>query len=299
MRVLVTGWPSFVHGEATAGDVLSMRRVSHALSEAEIPWRSAWSPVFRPGELTLEDADPAEFTHLVFACGPAHGSQVRSLHRKFAACRRIAIGVSVIDDEDPAVTGFHHVLPRDGGPSSTVDLSATAALTEMPVTGVILAPGQSEYGDRRRRDQVHRTMTGWLKDKDCAPVPLDTRLDSSDWRNCGTPDQFVAILRRLDLVVSTRLHGLVLALRAGRPVLAVDPVASGGKVSAQAAVWGWPALLRPEELCGPRGRASFEHWWDWCLSAQGARRARMCGEGAREVLTPELVSILLAEKGNR
>ena len=25
MRVLVTGWPSFLHGEATAGDVLSMR----------------------------------------------------------------------------------------------------------------------------------------------------------------------------------------------------------------------------------------------------------------------------------
>jgi hypothetical protein len=276
-----------------------MRQVSHALSEAEIPWRSAWSPVFRPGELTLEDADPADYTHLVFACGPAHGAQVLSLHQKFAGCLRIAVGVSVIDGEDPAVTGFHHVLARDGDLSSTVDLSATVGISEMPVTGVILAPGQAEYGDRRRHDQVHDALVARLKDKDCAPVPLDTRLDSTDWRNCGTPDQFVAILRRLDLVVSTRLHGLVLALRAGRPVLAVDPVASGSKVSAQAAAWDWPALITAEELCGPDGRSSFDRWWDWCLSAEGARRAQACGQDVREALTPRLVSILRAGEGVR
>jgi hypothetical protein len=299
MRVLVTGWPSFEHGEATAGDVLSMRQVSSALSAAEIPCRSAWSPVFRPGELTLEAADPADYTHVVFACGPAHGAQVLSLHQKFAGCLRIAIGVSVIDVDDPAVTGFHHVLARDGAPSSTVDLAATAALTEMPVTGVILAPGQAEYGERRRHDQVHDALAARLKHKDCAPVPLDTRLDNTEWRNCTTPDQFVAILRRLDLVVSTRLHGLVLALRAGTPVLAVDPVAAGGKVSAQAAAWDWPALMTAEELCGPGGPSSFDRWWDWCLSAEGTLRARTCGRDVRDALTPRLVSILLAGKEAR
>lgn len=29
-RVLVTGWPSFLHGEATAGDVLAMEAVRRA-----------------------------------------------------------------------------------------------------------------------------------------------------------------------------------------------------------------------------------------------------------------------------
>jgi hypothetical protein len=295
MQVLVTGWPSFDHGEATAGDVLSMRRVSSALTAAGIPWKSAWSPGFRTGELTLADADPAEFTHVVFACGPAHGPQVRWLHEKFARCRRIAVGVSVVDDQDTAVTGFQHVLPRDDPASSTVDIAASGALSTVPVAGVILATGQAEYGDRRRHDQVHRAVTGWVKEQDCAPLPLDTRLDRTDWRHCGTPDQFAAILRRLDIVVSSRLHGVVFALRTGKPVLAVDPVASGGKVSAQASAWDWPALLTADQVCGRSGRSLFASWWKWCLSEEGTRRAQICSEGAAEALTGQLVSILREE----
>ena len=32
MRVLITGWPSFWHGEATAGDVAAMDRVAAGLA---------------------------------------------------------------------------------------------------------------------------------------------------------------------------------------------------------------------------------------------------------------------------
>jgi hypothetical protein len=45
MRVLLTGWPSFLRGEATAGDVLSMDRVHGALQHAGLPVEVAWSPV--------------------------------------------------------------------------------------------------------------------------------------------------------------------------------------------------------------------------------------------------------------
>ena len=48
-RVLLTGWPSFLHGEATAGDVLSMQRVRAALEGAGVACEVAWSPLFRPG----------------------------------------------------------------------------------------------------------------------------------------------------------------------------------------------------------------------------------------------------------
>jgi Polysaccharide pyruvyl transferase len=51
------------------------------------------------------------------------------------------------------------------------------------------------------------------------------------------------VIARADVVVTTRLHGLVLALTQGMPVLAVDPVAGGAKVATQAAAWGWPVLL--------------------------------------------------------
>jgi hypothetical protein len=124
-RVLVVGWPSFIHGEATAGDVLAMEAVAAELDAAEVPYDMAWSPVFRPGGLPLGDADPARYSHLVFACGPLSGPGIEALHQRFAACRRIAVGVSVIDPADPAAAGFHQILARDSpGAAATGDLAA-------------------------------------------------------------------------------------------------------------------------------------------------------------------------------
>lgn len=269
MRVLLTGWFSFLHGEITAGDVLALDAVRDALDGAGIESDTAWSPVFRPEALRLQDAAPDRYSHLIFVCGPLHGAQVTDLHHRYPHCRRIAVGVSVIDRLDPAVTGFDAVLARDGATTPPArDLAAQPATTTVPVAGVILASGQGEYGDRRRHEVVTDRLTQWVGGQNCAPVLLDTRLDRNDWRLCGDADAVVSVLARLDLVVTTRLHGLVLGLRAGVPVLAVDPVAGGGKVTAQAGVWSWPVLAAEETTEDRLGAL-----WQWCLSATGHRAA--------------------------
>lgn len=147
-RVLLTGWFSFRDGEATAGDVLALHRVETVLRGSGTPYDVAWSPGFRPDALHLDDVRPHDYTHLVFVCGPLHGPQVEELHRRFAHCVRIAVGTSVIDPEEPAVTGFHRVLARDApGRAPTEDLAARApAVPPRPVVGVILTHGQHEYG---------------------------------------------------------------------------------------------------------------------------------------------------------
>ncbi|WP_439379530.1 polysaccharide pyruvyl transferase family protein [Amycolatopsis lexingtonensis] len=264
MRVLLTGWASFLHGEATAGDVLSLRAAGAALERAGIGYDVAWSPGFRPGARHLPDAPPSDYTHVVFACGPVHGPQVRSLHERYAACRRIAVGVSVPDPEDPAVTGFHRVLPRDDG--ATADLSLAASVAKTPVLGVVLAPRQPEYGAAGRHDEVHAALTGWLAGLDCARVPLDSRLAHADWERCATPDQFVSALSTMDVVVTTRLHGLVLGLKAGVPVVAVDPVAGGGKVTAQGAALDWPVVAAEDA----GDRALLDARLAWCRSGGAA-----------------------------
>src|SRR3954471_2309892 len=81
MRILLTGWFSFLHGEATAGDVLSLQAVESAL--ADRPYDVAWSPVFKPGALTLDQARPEAYTHVVFVCGPLHGDQLSELHERY------------------------------------------------------------------------------------------------------------------------------------------------------------------------------------------------------------------------
>ncbi|MGR6968441.1 polysaccharide pyruvyl transferase family protein [Streptomyces cynarae] len=265
LRTLLTGWFSFVDGEATAGDVLALRRVEDVLRHQGIPYDVAWSPGFRPSALHLDDVRPASYSHLIFICGPLHGPGIEELHRRFAHCVRIAVGTSVLDADDPAVTGFHRVLPRDAPAMGPVpDLSTHApSETTTPVVGVILTHGQHEYGERRRHDEAAETVTRWLAGKDCARVELETRLDSHDWRLCATPGQFESVLSRMDLVVTDRLHGLVLALRGGVPALAVDPVEGGAKLTAQAEACGWPALVPADRLTTRR----LDHWWQWCLTS--------------------------------
>jgi hypothetical protein len=286
MRVLLTGWFSFLRGEVTAGDALALHAVAAALSRAGVPYDEAWSPAFRPEGLSLDGAVPGDYTHVVFVCGPIHGEQVRGLHERYARCRRIAVGVSVIDPDDPAVTGFHRVLARDGLGAPARDLAGLPRRSP-PVAGAVLAMGQGEYGARRRHEAAAARLTGWLAERDCAVVPLETRLDRADWRLCSTADEYVAIVRRLDVVVTTRLHGMVLALRAGVPPLAVDPVAGGGKISAQGRVWDWPVL--PAEATA----ADLDERWAWCLSVSGRRRALACADAPPAALT-DLVAELSA-----
>ena len=302
-RVLVCGWFSFRHGEATAGDVLAADAVCGALREAGVAHDTAWSPVFRPGQLTLHDAAPHRYSHLVFACGPVSGWQVAALHCRYAGCRRIAVGVTVVDPADPAAAGFDVIVARDGPgqvpqldlalaglgplPRSAPPRSGSAAAQRtgpgaLPVVGVSLAGGQGEYGPRRRHEAVAAAAGRWLVTRPCAPVLAETRLDSRDWRLCSTPAAVAALLARMDVVLTTRLHAMVLALHAGVPALAVDPVDGGGKVSAQAAAWQWPAVLTAAQAADPR---EMDAAFDWCLSGAGTRAA---GQAAARATTRPL-----------
>ncbi|MEI7031731.1 polysaccharide pyruvyl transferase family protein [Streptomyces pratensis] len=271
-RTLLTGWFSFLDGEVTAGDALAQRAASAALDELGIAHDTAWSPAFAPGATTLEEALPERYEQLLFVCGPAHGEQIRTLHRRYASCRRVAVGVSVVTPDDPAVRGFDRVLARDDPGGGLLPDLAGAARTgpATPVVGVALTYGQGEYGDRRAHDGVAGVLLPWLASKDCARVEADTRLAHADWRHCRTPDQYLSLVGRLDLMVTDRLHGLVLALRSGVPALAVDPVRGGAKVSGQARLLRWPALLPAESLTA----GLLDPWWDWCLSPAGKAAAR-------------------------
>ncbi|MFQ6855357.1 polysaccharide pyruvyl transferase family protein [Streptomyces sp. 35M1] len=271
-RVLVTGWFSFLNGEVTAGDALAQRAVSASLDRLGIVHDTAWSPAFVPGGLSLDEALPSRYEQLLFVCGPVHGAPFTQLHERFASCRRVAIGVSLVDPDSRAVRGFHRVLARDGPDAAALpDLSTDApASAAAPVVGVALTYGQGEYGDRRAHDRVAEVLLPWLVRQDCARIDADTRLAHDDWRHCRTPDQYLSLVGRLDLVVTDRLHGLLLALRAGVPALAVDPVLGGAKVTAQSGILRWPAMVSGENL----STVVLDRWWNWCLSPAGGAAAR-------------------------
>lgn len=268
-RALLTGWASFLHGEATAGDLLALRTVADWLTSAGWTVDTALSRGLTDAGVDLEAARPEDYTLLVFACGPAHGWQVEELHTRFAAVRRIAVGVSVVDPGSRAVRGFAAVLARDAvGDASTVDLAAGAPTESPLVAGVTLANPQPEYGDRQRHDAVHGVLTEWLAVRPIAVTRIETRVSAAEWQLGRSADQVVRLFARVDVVITSRMHGLVLALGQGVPVIAIDPIAGGAKVSAQAGAWEWPALLN----AGSVSTDALDDWWAWC-STPGARAA--------------------------
>ncbi|MGH9088919.1 MAG: hypothetical protein ACRDYZ_12555 [Acidimicrobiales bacterium] len=117
-RALVAGWFSFLHGEATAGDLDALATVRRWLDRAGVGHEDAWSPAF--GGPETEAVDPAGFTDLVYVCGPLAGPPVEGLARRFAGRRRLAVGVSAVD---PAAAHFDAVLARDGAGVAVPDLA--------------------------------------------------------------------------------------------------------------------------------------------------------------------------------
>jgi hypothetical protein len=284
-QVLLTGWFSFDTAEVTAGDLLAEQTVRRWLTDAGVPHRTAMAANFRSGgEVAWTMVDPGDVTHLVFICGPAGGRMVEQLFARFAGAERIVVGVSVVDGT--AALAPDLVIARDDvtheSSSPSPDLSLGSVTRSVPVVGVVRGHEQPEYGDRHRLDDAHRLVDRLLIGADVAPVTVDTRLHPGEAHLCATPGQLESALARFDLVVSTRLHGLVLSLKVGVPALAVDPVAGGGKVTSQAMALGWPAVIGVESP----DTAAHRDLLAWCLTSEARDLARSCA--ARSVSRLEL-----------
>lgn len=288
MLVLVAGWFSFVHGEATAGDLMAAEAVCCWLEDAGVPYHAAYSPAFPEG-VRLDEVRPEDYSHLVFVCGPAAGEQVEELVERFSHARRIAVGVSVVDATPEA---WHALIERDSADAHRPDLSLALPDDRLPpVVALVQANSQPEYPGARH-DDVHSLVERALYSRDVAVVRVGTRVDprGNEARHFRHVE---AALQRFDAVVTTRLHGLVLALRRGTPAVAVDAVPGGGKVSRQAASLGWPATVTSGEL----SEDSLLKHLDWCLSPDAGKAVEAAVARGRELL-PDMGDQLIAALGS-
>jgi len=287
MRVLVTGWFSFDEVIATIGDELGADVVVGWLTEMGIEHDVAWAPYLGRGP-NWRDLTPADYTHLVFVSGPLMDMPlVRELTSAFAGAQRIAVNVSAVPDDARPL--FHQVWERDAPGVSRPDLAIAATTPDVPVVAVAFAPAQEEYGTRSQADAVRAAIEGWLGARAIPWFELDMDLFDKPYERF--PAQVEALVRRADVVVSMRLHGLVLALAHGVPVIACDAIAGGAKVSAQAAALGWPVVLRAGEIDPVTLDAALEHALSGTLSdelAEARRRGAAGNEQAREWFTRQL-----------
>jgi Polysaccharide pyruvyl transferase len=281
MKVLVTGWFSFVHGEATAGDLLARDVACGWLRRAGRSYDVALSPAF-DGGVDWSSVDPEDYSEVVFVCGPAKGEQVDELARRFSGHRLIGLGVSMVEALQYGHP-FDVLLERDSSATSRPDLAFVAPTTKVPVIGLILGHPQPEYGERGAHDATHATILEVLRARKLCVVPFDTRVDPRPEEFPGAfrnPDEVEALVARMDVVATTRLHGMVHALKQAVPAVAVDPISGGAKIRHQAEAVGWPVVLTADDL----SEGSLNEALDYCLTPEAQIAARLHARQAASLL---------------
>jgi hypothetical protein len=278
MKVLLTGWFSFEQMGATAGDLLCRDHVAQWLTRAGIDHAVAVAPPFTDG-IDWRSLDPADFTHLVFVCGPfGNGPPVDEMLEAFSHCRMIGLNLSMLqklDEWDP----FQLLIERDSSREARPDMVFLTQQPHVPVVGVVLVHPQGEYGDRAMHRQANALIEDLLSRRELAQVRIDTRLDENS-TGLRTPAEVESLIARTDAVVTTRLHGLVLAIKNGVPAVAVDPIRGGAKIVRQGRSIAWPYVVSADAASDDQLLA----WLDHCLTPAARDDAGRCAADAQREL---------------
>lgn len=280
-RALVTGHFS------TVGDIEVLRHVEARLSGSGIPFDVAPYTLdlldFDPTWVDAGDLNPVGYTHLIVVCGPYapdYPVKYPQVFARFRHCVHVGVNLTMVAplaDNNP----FDALLERDSDQAVRPDLSFLLTVPRVPVIGLCLARSQREYGARQMHDEAETRLRDLLRRAGAAVVELDTTLPRSANRTgIGSAAEFESILARLDALVTTRLHGTVLALKNGVPVLAVDAIAGRDKVTRQADLLGWPEIHALELVSDKDLDAALAR----CLEPGAKQRAVTCAGSARQLL---------------
>lgn len=278
MRVLVSGWFSFENMNTTAGDLLARDLTCQWLEEAGYQYDVAVAPPYTGG-IDWRTADPDRYSDVIFVCGPFRENEyTTSFLDHYAGRRMIGLNLSMIDPID-VWNPFDLLLERDSSECCRADMTFSTHQALVPVVGLILVHPQPQYKERAMHKQANQAIRELLASREVAVVPIDTCLD----HNVGglrSSAEVESLIARMDLVVTTRLHGTVLALKNGVPSLSVDPIAGGAKIRMQTETIGWPIVHLADHLSGESLQASF----DYCLTSEAREKARSCRDNARTLV---------------
>jgi hypothetical protein len=274
MKILVAGWFSFENGHATAGDLLARDIVTRWLDEHGRHYDVAAAAPFR-GNVRWELTRPGAYDAVVFVCGPFQRGELEEafLHH-FDGTPLLGLNLSLPEDLD-TWNPFDCLWERDSSRTARPDLVFLSDAALVPVVGVCKVepyPG----GLTDLTDPAIDALVGACH---AAVVRIDTRLDVNEV-GLRTPPEVESLIARTDALVTTRLHGLVLALKNGVPAVAIDPEAGGAKLRRQAETVGWPICFTADRL----DATVLADALDYCLTEDARELAQACAERARTLL---------------
>ena len=281
-KILLSGWFSFNNMGTTAGDIIVCKLVAHWLEKAEMHFTVASLQPTLPGT-NWEEEDPSSYTHVFFVCGPfGNGWPVTEFLEKFKNSIWVGLNLSMLQplhEWNP----FDFLIERDSNLALNPDFTFGAKLHKVPVVGLIKAHKQKEYGSKSKHEIVHSAVENFLANQEVAVIPIDTSLEGNLY-GLKSYSEIESLIAQTDVVITTRLHGMVLSLKNGVPALAIDPIAGGAKITKQAKAIGWPNVLVVEDMEGNKLQKAFKY----CLTDQAKHKAKASALiGAKKVETFE------------
>lgn len=284
MKILVAGWFSFASGHATAGDLMARDVVRDWLRSAGLSCDVAIAPPFTGG-VDLDGIAPTDYTHLVFVCGPfERGKLEMQLLERFRHCRIIGLNLSMAEPLD-RWNPFDLLIERDSSEGQHPDLVFVARQPRVPVVGVCLVEPHAGAATAEAEAAIQRLIAS----RPAAVVSIDTRLDENA-TGLRDPQEVESLIARMDLLITTRLHGTVLALKNGVPVIAIDTIPGGAKIQKQAETVGWRTVFTVDELTDEALQRAF----DDCLTTEARDAARACADRASRALEEIRASVVRA-----
>jgi hypothetical protein len=246
IKILIAGWFSFKDMGATAGDIFSCNVVCDWLEEVGLEFEIAYAPPFKGG-VKWNETKPQVYSHVIFICGPfGNGWPVAEFLEHFKTAKLIGLNLSMLDSLDQW-NPFDLLYERDSDKHILPDLAIIAQNKKVPVVGIILAHVQKEYGTRSKQLDINKIIDQVISKEELAVVRIDTSLINNQY-GLRTPLEVESLIAKMDFVITTRLHGMVLSLKNGIPVIAIDPIVGGAKITKQSEVLGWPLTYSFESI---------------------------------------------------
>lgn len=274
-KVLIAGWFSFSGGHATGGDILAMEVTCNWLNEAGFQnFDVAFDPPFSGG-VNWRTVDPKAYTHVIFVCGPFEQKLYEAeFLTRFSACRLIGLNLSMLVPL-PQWNPFDLLYERNSTRGVRPDMVFLSERPNVPVIGICLVEPYDGALDGEANAAIQRLVDA----HEIAVVYIDTRLDING-THLRTPAEIESLIARVDALLTTRLHGAVMALKNGVPVLPIDPEAGGAKIVAQMNRIGWPYVFAADDLSDEALLAAFQY----CLTPAAREKAKECYRFATQLL---------------
>jgi len=250
--VIVTWYGSFgARNGATLGDLMAVDNFSQELRAAGVEHAVISGQMDWAEHLRVESPFmlKPEARALVFVCGPLINDpqllDLLAVHRK---AQKLAVGVSVLAQQPKIVRQFDAVVARDGTEGATFDLAINSVVEptvapRLRTVGLCFRGAQQEYG----RISLHDRAEGLLREL-ALKRGLEIRVIDTVLQRGNSPADIRNALAAVDCVFTTRMHGALLALAAGKPVLAVDQVPGSAKLLSVVGATGWPFLYRADAI---------------------------------------------------